>query len=65
VWALLDGLAAGDRDVLVLRFLEKLSTAEAAAVLGISPGAVRLRLMRALERLRFQLGDDLNEEDTP
>jgi RNA polymerase sigma-70 factor (ECF subfamily) len=65
VRALLAELPAGDREVLVLRFLEKLSTAEAAAVLGISPGAVRLRLMRALERLRHHLDDDLNEEDTP
>lgn len=59
---LLDRLAAGDREVLVLRFLERLSTAEAAGVLGISPGAVRLRLMRALERLREDLGDLAGEE---
>jgi RNA polymerase sigma-70 factor (ECF subfamily) len=63
VQAMLDRLAAGDREVLVLRFLERLSTAEAAAVLGISPGAVRLRLMRALERLRHHLGNDLLGED--
>ena len=58
VRALLDGLSAGDREVLVLRFLERLSSVETAAVLGITPGAVRLRLMRALERLRRNLGDD-------
>jgi RNA polymerase sigma-70 factor (ECF subfamily) len=60
--ALLDRLAAVDREVLVLRFLERLSTAETAAVLGLSPGAVRLRLMRALERLRQDLGE-LSGED--
>jgi RNA polymerase sigma-70 factor (ECF subfamily) len=63
VRALLERLAAGDREVLVLRFLERLSTDEAAAVLGISPGAIRLRLMRALERLRQYLGDDLRGEE--
>jgi RNA polymerase sigma-70 factor (ECF subfamily) len=62
---LLDQLSAGDREVLVLRFLERLSTTEAAEVLGISPGAVRLRLMRALERLRQNLGDISLGEDVP
>jgi RNA polymerase sigma-70 factor (ECF subfamily) len=41
-----------DREVLVLRYLEQLSTAEAVAVLGIGEGAVKLRLLRALQRLR-------------
>jgi RNA polymerase sigma-70 factor (ECF subfamily) len=63
VRALLGHLGDADREVLVLRFLERLSTAEAATVLGISPGAVRLRLMRALERLRHLLGDDSLAED--
>jgi RNA polymerase sigma-70 factor (ECF subfamily) len=63
VRALLERLAAGDREILVLRFLERMSTAEAAVVLDISAGAVRLRLMRALERLRHLLGDDSLAED--
>ena len=63
VRALLDRLSADDREVLVLRFLERLSSTEAGAVLGISPGAVRLRLMRALERLRRHLSDDSLAED--
>jgi RNA polymerase sigma-70 factor (ECF subfamily) len=62
---LLDQLSAPDREVLVLRFLERLSTSEAAEVLGISAGAVRLRLMRALERLRQHLGDISLGEDVP
>jgi RNA polymerase sigma-70 factor (ECF subfamily) len=41
-----------DREVLVLRYLEHLTTAEAAAVLGVTETAVKLRHMRALERLR-------------
>jgi RNA polymerase sigma-70 factor (ECF subfamily) len=46
-----------DREVLVMRHLEQLSTEEVAAVLGISPGAVKVRLLRALERLRVLLAD--------
>jgi RNA polymerase sigma-70 factor (ECF subfamily) len=65
VRAALDRLAAVDREVLVLRFLERLSTAETAAVLEISPGAVRLRFMRALERLRQRLGSEGVGEDVP
>jgi RNA polymerase sigma-70 factor (ECF subfamily) len=52
VKGLLDGLPANDREVLVLRYLEHLSTAEIAAVLGIGEGAVKMRHLRALERLR-------------
>jgi RNA polymerase sigma-70 factor (ECF subfamily) len=48
----LDQLRDRDREVLVLRYLEQLSTAEAAAVLGLNEGAVKLRLLRALQRLR-------------
>lgn len=50
-----------DRDVLVLRHLEQLSTAETAAVLQITEGAVKLRHLRALNRLRALLGDDYAE----
>jgi RNA polymerase sigma-70 factor (ECF subfamily) len=49
-----------DREVLVLRFLEGLSTAEAAAILEISAAAVRKRLVRALERLRLMLEKESN-----
>jgi RNA polymerase sigma-70 factor, ECF subfamily len=53
----LDELNAGDREVLVLRCLEQLRTREVAAILGISEGAVRMRQLRALERLRSLLDD--------
>src|SRR5262245_30236820 len=61
VQAALAELPWRDREVLVLRYLEQLSTAEVAAVLDISPGAVKLRHLRALERLRRLLGDTATE----
>jgi RNA polymerase sigma-70 factor (ECF subfamily) len=57
----LAALGERDREALVLRFLEGLSTAEAAVVLGVSEGAVKSRVMRALARFRDLLDD--REED--
>jgi RNA polymerase sigma-70 factor (ECF subfamily) len=54
-------LRENDREVLVLRYLEQLSVAETAAVLGISPGAVKVRHLRALERLRALLDETPSE----
>jgi RNA polymerase sigma-70 factor (ECF subfamily) len=59
----LEQLAEGDREVLVLRHLEEMSVAEAAAVLGVSEAAARSRHFRAAVRLRGLLGD--LEEDRP
>jgi RNA polymerase sigma-70 factor (ECF subfamily) len=51
-------LSPRDREVLVLRYLEQLSTQEVAAVLGISEGAVKTRHARALLRLQAALGEE-------
>jgi RNA polymerase sigma-70 factor (ECF subfamily) len=59
VRAALESLPERDREVLVLRYLEDLSTPDTAAVLGVGEGAVKMRLLRALQRLR----DRLDEED--
>jgi RNA polymerase sigma-70 factor (ECF subfamily) len=56
--AALDRLGDRDREVLVLRHLEQLSTRDTAAVLGISEGAVKVRLLRALQRLRELLEEE-------
>jgi RNA polymerase sigma-70 factor (ECF subfamily) len=45
-------LPTRDREVLVMRHLEQLSVAEIAAVMEISEGAVKARILRALLRLR-------------
>ena len=58
----LDQLPPRDREVLVLRHLEQLSTSETAAVLGVSEGAAKLRHLRALERLRAIWTEDAPEE---
>ncbi len=54
----LDQLSPAYREVLVLRFLEQLSTEEAAAVLEISPSAFKARQVRALHKLRLLLNRD-------
>jgi RNA polymerase sigma-70 factor (ECF subfamily) len=54
-------LSERDREILVLRYLEQLSTSETAAVLGIQEGAVKVRHFRALERVRALI-DTLGEE---
>ena len=63
VQAALAKLSDRDREVLVLRHLEQMTTSEIAATLGISEAAVKKRHVRALERLR-QLWSTENPEDT-
>jgi RNA polymerase sigma-70 factor (ECF subfamily) len=62
VQAALARLGDGDREVLVLRFLEDLSTREMAAVLGVTEAGVKTRQLRALRRLRDLLDDALPKE---
>lgn len=44
-----------DRAIVIARHLDDLSVADTAALVGLSPGAVRVRCMRALEKLRVGL----------
>ncbi len=53
----LDALPELDREVIVQRTIEGTPAREVAAVLGVSEGAVRMRHLRALERLRAALID--------
>ncbi len=48
-------LSAQEREIIVMRHLERLRVDEIAAILSISPGAVKMRRMRAFERLRVIL----------
>jgi RNA polymerase sigma-70 factor (ECF subfamily) len=52
---LVAALPEGQRQVLVLRDVYGLSTDEVASTMNLSPGAVKVRLFRARERLKAQL----------
>lgn len=54
----LDRLPADQRAVVVLRWLDDLSTRETAEALSIPEGTVMSRLSRAMERLRMELEVD-------
>ncbi len=45
-----------------MRHLEQLGVSEIAAMLGITQGAVKMRRLRAIQRLRGFLDADLQEE---
>lgn len=54
----LDRLPDGQRTIVVLRYYEDLSVAEAAHALGVSEGTIKSQTARALERLNQILSDD-------
>jgi len=55
-------LSRDQREVIILRFIEGLSYADTARILGKSVGAVRVAQYRALRALRQRLEDgDLSE----
>ncbi len=56
-WAAVARLPGDRRRAIVLRFVEELSTAEIAGVLGRSEGAVRVLLHRALRTVARDLGE--------
>lgn len=56
VRAALQRLDAQDRELMTLIAWDDLTSAQAGAVLGLSPSAVRKRLQRARARLRAELG---------
>jgi len=58
VQAILARLATGDREILLLRHLEQLSSVESAEVLGVSEEAAKKRYLRAVQRFRRLLGDE-------
>lgn len=61
LFAALNQLSSRDRAIVVLRYWEDHSVDDTAAALGLSPGTVRTRSMRALARLRDRLGNKLSD----
>ena len=59
--AALAKLSANDREILVMRNLEQMTTPEIAALLGIKESTVRVRHLRALDRLRTLLDREREE----
>ncbi len=55
VMTAVEELSARDREVLLMRHIEKLGTAEIAEVMGLTEAGVKARLHRALARLRAKL----------
>lgn len=51
----LNELSAKDREIIILRFFDELSSAEVAEILGVSTRNVYVRLHRALKRLQKEL----------
>lgn len=53
----LNGMDELDREMLALRHFEQLSNVEAAQVLGMNPSTASSRYLRALKRLKQELGN--------
>ena len=57
VWTAIEQLNAIDRELLVLRYVEELTTTEIAAILEISERSVRARHRRAMEQMARFIDD--------
>jgi RNA polymerase sigma-70 factor, ECF subfamily len=57
-WRAVDRLTGDRRRAMVLRFVDEMSTAEIAGILGRSEGAVRVLIHRALRHVADDLGED-------
>jgi RNA polymerase sigma-70 factor, ECF subfamily len=49
-----------DREILTLRYFDDMESPQIAEVLGLTAGAVRVRISRTVRRLRNELGETRN-----
>ncbi len=61
-WKAIDTLDESDREIILMRHAEHLDNAEVATVFGISPSAAGMRYLRAIRRLRAQLGEQTSND---
>lgn len=61
-WRSLERLDEADREIILMRHAEHLGNSEVAAALGLSPAAAGMRYLRAMRRLRGELGGEGGEE---
>jgi RNA polymerase sigma-70 factor (ECF subfamily) len=61
LWRALEGLPARQREIVLLRDLEGLSSEEACDVLGLKPGNQRILLHRGRANLRETLATEMNK----
>lgn len=54
----LSTLPEPDRELVLLRYSAELTSRQIGEIVGISPGSVRMRLSRLLDRLAIELGTD-------
>ena len=57
VQAALGELSEIDRELLILRYVEQLPNVEIMALMGLKESALKMRHLRALERLRDKVDD--------
>jgi RNA polymerase sigma-70 factor (ECF subfamily) len=61
-WRAIERLDEADREIILMRHAEHLGNSEVAAALGLSPAAAGMRYLRAMRRLRAELGGESGEE---
>jgi RNA polymerase sigma-70 factor (ECF subfamily) len=57
-----ESLSEQDQEIILLRYVEQLTSSEIAVVLGISEASAKMRHLRALRRLRTWLGEHSRED---
>lgn len=61
-WLAVDELDELDREMILMRHAEHLGNGEVAVALGLSPAAAGMRYLRAIRKLRSQLGVELADD---